>query len=87
MPKNKNKNKGMNPIKKTASESRKKKRQEKEKAVKEDEEAIQKDIDESWWRRKRELEVGGLSPLEESPERTPEKLNDMLKKVSIRLED
>ena len=75
MPKNKNKKKGMNPIKKTASESRKQKRREKE-------EAIQKNIDDSWWKRKREQEVVGLSPLEESPERTPEELNDMLKNLN-----
>ena len=76
------KKKGVNLIKKTASESRKQKRREKEKAVKENEEAIQKNIDDSWWRRKREQEVVGLSPLEESPERTPEELNDMLKNLN-----
>ena len=77
----KNSKKEKNPIRIKAAESRKNKLQEK-KAVKENEEAIQKNIDDSWWRRKREQEVVGLSPLEESPERTPEELNDMLKNLN-----
>ena len=78
----KNSKKEKNPIRIKAAESRKNKLQEKKKAVKKNEEAIQKNIDDSWWRRKREQEVVGLSPLEESPERTPEELNDMLKNLN-----
>ena len=78
----KNSKKEKNLIRIKAEESRKNKLQEKKKAVKENEEAIQKNIDDSWWRRKREQEVVGLSPLEESPERTPEELNDMLKNLN-----
>ena len=78
----KNSKKGMNPIKKKADESRKKKHQEKQKAVKENEDAIQKNIDDAWWQRQRQQKVVGLSPIEESPERTPEELNDMLKDLN-----
>lgn len=77
-----NTKKGSNEIKRKAQELRKKNRQEKQKAKKETDDAIQKKIDNSWWERKREQQIIGLSPVEESPEKTPDELNEMLKNLN-----
>ena len=87
MPRKKNKNvnqdKKVNEFKKNAQEKRKEIKQKNIEKQKKKDDKIQKEIDDSWWKRKREQQVVGLSPVEESPEKTPEELNEMLKTLNV----